>query len=198
MKQFLLFVILCVSSVINAQDNFIGEIRIFAGNFAPNGWAFCDGQILPISQNTALFSLLGTNYGGNGNTTFALPNLNGRTPIGSGQGSGLTERYLGETGGVEFVQLNTLEIPAHQHTMNAIGTLTLPSSSVAGNSDSPANAYPATVSNGYSATAGSTMKTTDYSIDLTGAGSSLPHNNLQPYLTVRYIIALQGIFPQRQ
>src|SRR4249919_3080608 len=114
-------------------DQFVGEIRIFAGNFAPTGWALCQGQLLPISQNTALFSLLGTYYGGNGQTTFALPNLQDSAPLGAGQGSGLTERVLGETGGTENVTLLQTEMPAHSHGINAstsLGTQTDPSGAV--------------------------------------------------------------------
>ncbi len=196
-KLSLFFVLFFAILVIKAQDQFIGEIRMFAGNYPPKGWAFCDGQLMPISQNTALFSLLGTNYGGNGQTTFALPNLNGRTPIGAGQGSGLTDRYLGESGGADNVTLSTNELPSHQHSMVASGSVTLPANGTTGDTDSPANVNPANVTNGYSATAGSNMKTTDYKIELSNVGSSLPHNNLQPYLVLRYIIALQGIYPQR-
>lgn len=197
-KLSLLFALFFVFLVTKAQDQFIGEIRIFAGYFAPRYWAFCDGQLLPISQNTALFSLLGTTYGGNGQTNFALPNLNGRTPIGYGQGPGLSLRDLGESGGSDNVTLVTSELPSHQHSMITSGSVSLPASSVAGNSDSPVNTNAANVTNAYSASAGSNMKTTDYTIELSATGSSQPHNNLQPYVVVRYIIALQGIYPPRQ
>lgn len=197
-KLSLLFALFFVFLLTKAQDQFVGEIRIFAGNFAPRYWAFCDGQLLPISQNTALFSLLGTTYGGNGQTNFALPNLNGRTPIGYGQGPGLSLRDLGESGGSDNVTLVTSELPSHQHSMITSGSVSLPASSVAGNSDSPVNTNAANVTNAYSASAGSNMKTTDYTIELSATGSSQPHNNLQPYVVVRYIIALQGIFPPRQ
>lgn len=197
-KLSLLFALFFVFLLTKAQDQFIGEIRIFAGNFAPRYWAFCDGQLLPISQNTALFSLLGTTYGGNGQTNFALPNLNGRTPIGYGQGPGLSLRDLGESGGSDNVTLVTSELPSHQHSMITSGSVSLPASSVAGNSDSPVNTNAANVTNAYSASAGSNMKTTDYTIELSATGSSQPHNNLQPYVVVRYIIALQGIYPPRQ
>lgn len=198
MKKISLFIALFISLVINAQDPFVGEIRIFAGNFPPRGWAFCDGQILPISQNTALFSLLGTYYGGNGSSTFALPNLNGRTPIGAGQGAGLTDRVLGESGGEDATTLVASELPSHQHAMTTSGSVAMPATNAVGNSDSPAGTHPANVANAYSATAGSSMKTTDYAIELSNTGSSNPHNNLQPYLVVRYIIALQGVYPPRQ
>jgi len=197
-KLSLLFALFFVFLVTKAQDQFIGEIRIFAGNFPPRGWAFCDGQLLPLSQNTALFSLLGTTYGGNGQTNFALPNLNGRTPIGFDQGPGLSLRDLGESGGSDNVTLTTAELPLHQHSMITSGSVTLPASSAAGNSDSPANTNAANVTNAYSASAGSNMKTTDYAVELSATGSSQPHNNLQPYVVVRYIIALQGIYPPRQ
>ncbi len=197
MKKISLIIALFISLAVHAQSPFIGEIRIFAGNFAPRGWAFCDGQLLPLSQNTALFSLLGTIYGGNGHSTFALPNLNGRVPIGAGQGAGLTSRDLGGTGGSDNVTLLASELPSHQHSVVTSGTVTLPANSGAGNSDTPENTYPANVTNGYSATAGSSMNTSNYSINLSNTGASMPHNNLQPYQVVRYIIALQGIFPPR-
>jgi microcystin-dependent protein len=167
-------------------DPYIAEIRIFAGNFAPRGWAFCNGQILSIAQNTALFSLLGTTYGGNGQTTFALPNLQGRLPMHPGNGPGLTPRTLGETSGSETVTLIQSQIPAHTHQARA--------STEDANSATPANATWGLASEQlYRPDAGATMSPTA----LTAAGSSQPHNNLQPYLVVNFIIALQGVFPPR-
>jgi microcystin-dependent protein len=170
-------------------DPFVAEIRIFPFNFAPRGWAFCDGQLLPISQNTALFSLLGTNYGGNGESTFGLPNLQGRVPLAPGQGPGLSLRDLGETGGAESITLLTSEVPAHSHTPQSTAEVGL--------TNAPGDAYLARPlgrgSNLYSnSSAGST------SMQPTGAvGGNQPHNNMQPYLTLSFCIALQGIFPPR-
>jgi microcystin-dependent protein len=172
------------------SDQFVAEIRIFASNFAPQQWATCDGQLMPISQNTALFSLLGTTYGGDGKSTFALPDLQGSAPMQPGQGNGLSLHDLGEMGGTDSVTLLESEIPAHTHTMQA--------DSVAGDLQSPApervlarssggNAYQSNVSN---------LVQMDYQA-LTPAGGSLPHNNMQPYLTYFFNIALQGVFPPR-
>jgi len=195
-KLFLLITLFILGFTVKAQDNFLGEVRIFAGTFAPKGWAFCDGQLVPLSQNTALFSLLGTTYGGDGRTTFALPNLNGKVPIGAGQGPGLTTRYQGETGGQDNVTLQQTEMPAHSHTVTA-GTIAIPGNSGTGNQDTPENGYPATNTKSYSATTSGTMSIPVNSVLLSATGGGQPHNNLQPYLVVRYIIALQGIFPPR-
>ncbi len=171
---------------------FIAEIRMFAGNFAPRGNAFCNGQIQSIAQNTALFSLLGTTYGGNGQTTFALPNLQGRMPIGAGIGPGLSQRVLGETGGVENVTLLSSQMPAHTHVPQG--------SSVAGTQASPASGVWAASAGGrtplplYAAPPATVAMS---STALGVAGNSQPHPNMQPYLAISYIIALQGIFPAR-
>ena len=191
---FITMIVLCFS--VKAQDNFVGEVRIFAGNFAPKGWAFCDGQILPISQNTALFSLLGVMYGGDGRTTFALPNLNGKVPIGAGQGPQLTQRYQGETGGQDNVTLQQSEMPSHSHTVTA-GVVAVPGYEGAGNQDTPENGYPASGTKSYSTGTNSTMNTAVTTFQLFTTGGGQPHNNLQPYLVLRYIIALQGIYPPR-
>lgn len=195
-KLFLLVGLMCWSLTIKAQDNFIGEIRMFAGNFPPKGWAFCEGQLMSISLNTALFSLLGTMYGGDGKSTFALPNLNGAVPIGAGQGPGLSDRFLGEQGGEEIVTLLQSQIPAHSHTVTA-GSLAVPANINTGNADTPKNSYPAPSTKSYSSTSSGNMNTTGSTMTLAQAGGGQPHNNLQPYLVVRYIIALQGLFPQR-
>src|SRR4051812_48115325 len=173
-------------------DQFVGEIRIFGGNFAPTGWAFCEGQLLPIAQNTALFSLLGTQYGGDGRSTFALPNLQGAAPLMAGQGNGLTLRDIGETGGEDSVTLTVSEIPAHAHT--PVG------SSGAGTTVNPTNDTwgVASITRGQklyaqSAGAGPLMSPQTFGT----SGGSQPHNNLPPYLTLTFIIALQGIFPPR-
>ena len=169
-------------------DQFVAEIRIFCGNFAPVGWAFCNGQILPISQNTALFSLLGTTYGGNGVSTFALPNLQGRCAIGAGSGPGLTPRSLGEVGGSTTVTLTSAQMPSHAHNLLSADT--------PGTLSGPAEAVPARSAAGQSLYAsGTPVPMSAASITPTGGG--LPHNNLQPYLTLNFIIALQGFFPSR-
>jgi microcystin-dependent protein len=165
----------------------VGEILLVPYNFAPKGWAECQGQLMTISQNTALFSLLGTTYGGDGKSNFALPDLRGRTPISSGQGPGLSDYFLGQTGGEETVTLTLNQIPAHTHTV--IG-----SANVA-NVATPGGAVWATQSllNIYGSSSDSPMA--PGAIGMTG--SNLPHDNLSPYLTLNYIIALQGIFPSR-
>lgn len=166
---------------------FLAEIIMVPFNFVPKGYARCDGQVLPISQNTALFSLLGTYYGGNGQSTFALPNLNGRVAIGAGQGPGLSNYELGESGGSATTTLLDTELPAHTHT------LALTYSTALGTVGSPANAYLASNGSGepqYEATGTGVMANTS-------SGSAAPHNNMQPYLGMVYCIALQGVFPAR-
>ena len=171
-------------------DPFVAEIRIFGFNFAPRGWATCDGQLLPLSQNTALFSLLGTTYGGDGKSNFALPNLGGNGPMHPGQGQGLSLRDLGETGGEEAVTLLVSEIPNHTHNIATAATLAnvnAPSDQVVLGRSNGGNAYQATVAN----------LTAMAPQALTPTGGSLPHNNMQPYLTLLFCIALQGVFPPR-
>lgn len=171
------------------MDPFIGEIKLVPYNFAPQGWALCQGQILPIAQNTALFSLLGTTYGGNGQTTFALPDLRGRCIVHTGQGAGLSFVALGEQNGVENVTLNTGQIPAHSHSFQVqSGNATELGSS--GNFSAKATG---SVGNIYGAAAGATFPVNT----VQPAGGTLPHSNMQPYLVLNYCIALQGIFPQR-
>lgn len=174
-------------------DPFVAEIRIFPFNFAPKGWAFCDGQILPISQNTALFSLLGTVYGGDGKSTFALPDLQGSAAMHPGQGPGLSLFDLGQVGGSETVTLLVSEIPAHAHGVGR-------ALADAGNSITPVNSVWAQAGAGRGAAAlyidGSpTGQVNINSLSVTGGG--LPHNNMQPYLTLNFCIALQGVFPAR-
>lgn len=167
---------------------FIAEIVMFAGNFAPRNWAFCQGQILSIAQNTALFSLLGTTYGGNGQTTFALPDLRGRVPIHPGQGPGLSTYVLGEQGGTENVTLLTTQIPAHNHTA------VTRANSGAANDTSPIGNFLAD-GNQYNSASNAQMNATGVTIGNTGG--SQPHTNIQPYTCINYIIALFGIFPSR-
>ena len=170
------------------MDPFVAEIRIFPFNFAPKGWAWCDGQLLPLSQNTALFSLLGTTYGGDGKSNFALPDLQGNAPMHPGQGPGLSLHDLGETGGSETVALLESEIPSHSHAVNASaadGTTGIPSGQL--------------VANGV----GANMYTTTFTATMLNptavgpAGGDQPHNNMQPYLTFYFNIALQGVYPPR-
>jgi microcystin-dependent protein len=174
------------------SNPFIAEIRITPFNFAPKGWALCNGQLLPISQNTALFSLLGTTYGGNGTSNFALPNLQGAAPLQAGQGAGLSLRDLGESGGEQTVTLLDTEIPAHTHT---VSTKAAP-----GDQNSPVGHLPAEARIGrqpvpqYSASGGGAPMG---AAALTTAGGNQPHNNMPPYLTLNFIIALQGVFPAR-
>ena len=171
------------------SDPFVAEIRIFPFNFAPKGWAFCDGQILPISQNTALFSLLGTTYGGDGKSNFALPNLQGNAPMHPGQGPGLSLHDLGETGGSETVSLLESEIPSHSHTLRADVL------DVADTNEVSPNASLALSSGGALYQSASTGSMSDNAI--TPAGGDQPHNNMQPYLTLNFCIALQGVYPPR-
>jgi len=170
-------------------DPFVAEIRIFPFNFPPKGWAWCDGQLLPLSQNTALFSLLGTTYGGDGKSTFALPDLQGRAPMHPGQGPGLSIHDLGETGGSETVTLLESEMPVHPHTQRA-NTLDLGDTNVPNPNAS------------FAQSAGGTLYQTAADTQLapaalSPAGGDQPHNNLQPYLTFFFCIALQGVFPPR-
>lgn len=171
-------------------DPFVGEIRAFPFNFAPKGWALCNGQLLPLTQNTALFSLLGTNYGGDGKSTFGLPDLQGRVAIHPGQGPGLSWHDLGEEGGVEFVTLLESEIPAHAHPISA--------SADEGESRRPiAGHYVAESTPGDRFAPGSSTTVTMAPKAMAPAGGNLPHNNMMPYLTVNYCIAMQGVFPPR-
>jgi microcystin-dependent protein len=170
-------------------DPFVAEIRIFPFNFAPKGWAWCDGQLLPLSQNTALFSLLGTTYGGNGKSNFALPDLQGRAPMHPGQGPGLSLHDLGEQGGSETVTLLESEIPAHPHGMQA--------NAFPANVQAPSPQRALAQSTGGVAYKPPPANTTMSSQAIGPAGGNQPHNNLQPYLTFYFNIALQGVFPPR-
>jgi microcystin-dependent protein len=171
---------------------YVGEIRMFAGNFAPAGWAFCNGGLIAISQNEALFNLIGTTYGGDGQSTFALPNLQSRAPIHVGSSSG-NAYVLGQSGGAEQITLSTAQIPSHTHAVNAVSS----GASV----PSPANALPGvSSSSGQPGTLqyGTGTEATNFipsSVGATGGGQ--PHANIQPYLTISFIISLFGIFPSQ-
>jgi microcystin-dependent protein len=172
-------------------DPFVAEVRILPTNFAPTGWAFCDGQLLPISQNTALFSLLGTTYGGDGKTTFALPDLQGQAPMHPGQGPGLSNHDLGETGGAQTTTLPESEVPAHAHAIRA-------DAADPADVQAPSGAVVLARSQGgsaYQTDTASLVAMAPASVATTGGGQ--PHNNMQPYLTLSFCIALQGVFPPR-
>jgi len=173
------------------MDPFVAEIRIFPFNFAPKGWAFCDGQILPLSQNTALFSLLGTTYGGDGKSNFALPNMQGNAPMHPGQGPGLSLHDLGETGGSETVSLLESEIPAHSHVVMAnaaVGNRTTPAANAISRVTGSTPFVPSSANPPIIQMSGNSI---------TPAGGDQPHNNMQPYLTLNFCIALQGVYPPR-
>ncbi|MGB2129405.1 MAG: phage tail protein [Flavicella sp.] len=176
-------------SPLYAQDAFIGEIKMFAGNFAPRNWAFCNGQLLPISQNTALFSLLGTTYGGDGRTTFALPDLRGRVAVHAGSGPGLSSKSLGQKGGQETVLLMESNLPSHNHSIKAVAA--------DGNTSNPEGALLA----GTKILDGEYSKSTSditMSSDMVGVtGGNQPIQNTQPFSVVNYVICLQGIYPSR-
>jgi microcystin-dependent protein len=169
---------------------FVAEIRIFGFNFPPKGWAFCNGQLLPISQNTALFSLLGTTYGGDGKSTFGLPNLQGSAPMQQGQGAGLSLRDLGEIGGEQNVTLLQTEMPAHSHTAQGY--------SGAGGQGPTNNAWSDANQRGiseYTPSSPQNVQMGPTALSITGGG--LPHNNMMPYLTLNFCIAMQGVYPPR-
>ncbi|HEX8370863.1 MAG TPA: tail fiber protein [Pyrinomonadaceae bacterium] len=181
------------------MDEFIAIIKMFGGNFAPRGWALCNGQVLSIAQNTALFSLLGTTFGGNGQTTFALPDLRGRVPVHPGQGPGLSPYSLGQAAGTETVTLISTQMPQHVHTF------AVPTSSATANSPAPANNL---LASGTVNVGGNEIEVVGFRSGVqadgamqpgnTGiAGGSQPHENIQPYLCVNFIICLEGIFPSR-
>ncbi len=173
------------------SNPFLAEIRIFTGNFAPKGWAQCDGQLMPISQNTALFSLLGTTYGGDGKSNFALPNLQGCAPMQAGQGPGLSLRDLGETSGEQSVTLLQTEMPAHSHTAQATSAST---------SNDPTNNVWASGQKGFGNLYAGSVPASNVQMNPFGtsiAGGNLPHNNMPPFLGLTFILALQGVFPAR-
>jgi len=181
------------------MEGTIGEIRMFAGNFAPRNWAFCDGQLLAIAQNNALFSILGTTYGGDGRTTFGLPELRGRTPSGVGNGPGLTNRSLGQKGGSETNTITATQMPSHDHTASgtvkpkaATGRLTL--------TNTPTGNFPAETPAGtniYTSTANAEMGESDVTVTVANNGGGQSVNNMQPFLGMYYIICLEGVYPSR-
>jgi len=169
---------------------FLGEIRAFPFNFAPKGWAFCDGQLMPISQYTALFSLLGTQFGGDGKSNFALPNLQGNVPLDFGQGPGLTFYNMGDSGGAPSITLLTTEMPAHGHNAHC--------NSAAGNKTKPNGSYWAKDAAGILSEYATVPDGNQMSQQALGiSGGSQPHNNMQPFLTLNFCIALQGVYPAR-
>jgi len=176
------------------SEPFIAEIRIFAGNFAPRSWAFCNGQLLPVSQNTALFSLIGTTYGGDGRTTTALPNLKGRAPMHPGRGPGLTSKRLGQRGGVEGVILSEAQMPSHRHSWGVPDGFTggantrQPVGNFVAGTSALGNAFQTTTTSNLDALSSSTLQNT---------GGSQVHNNMQPFIAINFIIALQGLYPSR-
>lgn len=172
----------------------MAQIIMFAGNFAPRSWAFCQGQILSIAQNTALFSLLGTTYGGNGQTTFALPDFRGRAAMGTGQGPGLSSRTLGQTGGVPTTTLNSTNIPGHAHTA-AVRVSVSDSSANSTEADSKILATP--VSNIYTATSNASGNLGGVSVTVANSGGSQPFDNMQPYVGMNFVICMEGIYPSR-
>ncbi|MGI4764643.1 MAG: phage tail protein [Janthinobacterium lividum] len=185
-------------------EPFIGQLLLFAGNFAPRGWAFCQGQALSIAQNTTLFSLIGTTYGGDGVSTFNLPDLRGRVAVGQGQGPGLAGYVMGQEAGVETVTLTTQQMPAHTHAVSA--TLTVDASPGSTTAATGANiaeivqtpGRPPTLYNAFTTgTPASPATVAGLAVTVQSIGNSGSHTNLQPYLTLNYIIALQGIYPAR-
>lgn len=178
------------------MEPYVGEIRIFAGNYAPLNWAFCNGQSLTIANYQALFSLISTTYGGNGVTTFNLPNMNGSIPIGQGQGNGLTNRLMGQTGGSQSVNLTDEQMPAHTHDLYC--------SSLPATSQTPGTSlfFADTGSSNYLAYTnpqqGQTTQDVEFNAQAIGTtGGSTAHNNMMPYIGLNYIISLQGIYPTR-
>lgn len=180
------------------EEDILAEIRLFAGTYEPRNWAFCHGQLLPISQYTALFSLLGTMYGGNGKTNFALPDFRGRVAVGHGQGPFLTYYVQGQQDGSETITLQTNNLPLHSHSVS--GTVTMDCYEGIGNSDTPHGTYPAMLEGTEmygTATNGSEMPAMEHKLSASATGNAEPVNNIQPVLALNYIICLQGVYPQR-
>ena len=203
MKKQIIFLCIVLASFLSTNQTysqsepFLGEVVLFAGNFAPRGWAFCEGQLLPISQNTALFSLLGTTYGGDGRTTFALPDLRGRLAIHAGTGPGLSNRRLGDKFGAETVQLTVTQLPSHSHIATS-ATTEIAVSTDAGDESTANGNFIANHPNAFNtnATVGAILANSS-SNATSSTGGSQSHNNVQPSLAINYIIALQGTYPSR-
>ena len=179
------------------MEQFLGQIIMVGFNFAPRGWAFCDGRLLSIAQNTALFSLLGTAYGGDGQTTFALPDLRGRCAVGIGQGPGLSQRAQGEMSGTENVTLIQTQMPAHTHNLmasTADGTTNVPTEAVIAANKVPIDRSNVVDGNAFVQSSPNTVMNPQ---SIGAAGGNQPHNNMQPYLAMNYVIALEGIYPSR-
>lgn len=180
------------------MDEFLAELRLFAGNYAPAGWALCDGRLLSISQNTALFALLGTTYGGNGTSNFALPDLRGRVAVGMGQGAGLSQYELGQQGGSETVTLAESNLPVHSHPIS--GTINQKVTAAAGNTDTPHNTYPAMLTGANMYNSASEINSTipmQNNLVAGATGNSNPVSLIQPVLGLTWIIATSGTFPPR-
>ncbi len=176
------------------EEAFIGSIVLFAGNYAPRNWAFCNGQLLSIAQNTALFSIIGTTYGGDGQTTFALPDLRGRVPLHFGSGPGLTPRSMGESAGYESVTLTQAQMPAHNHIVASVSH-----ANEEANTEDPSNNFPAGGNSpAFNTGANVTMNANAVTNEVSIAGQSASHTNMPPYLGLNFIICLYGIFPSRQ
>lgn len=194
-----------VANTAYASDPFIGQITMFGGNFAPRSWAFCDGQLLPISSNSALFSILGTTYGGDGRTTFGLPDLRGRVAMHAGNGPGLSSRSLGAKGGTETNTLTVNQLPSHNHTATATTAVTIYADNGSGTSDTPGgnvwakksrdSDYSDFPASAVTMAAGASSADTSVNVENTGGGQSV--NNMQPFQVIHYIIALQGVYPSR-
>ncbi len=201
---FLIIITFSTFSVIQTnaqQDPLLGQINMFAGNFAPRGWAFCNGQLLPIANNTALFSIIGTTYGGDGITTFALPDLRGRVPMHQGHGPGLSNRPLGSTIGTETNIMTLQQMPSHNHVATTTATVEIAVSSEIGEESTPVNQYLASGNNFFidTPTPNATLAGVTQSVNtiISNAGGGMPINNMQPSATISFIIALQGIYPTR-
>jgi microcystin-dependent protein len=178
------------------MEGYISEIRIFGGNFAPRGWAFCNGAQISIANNEALYTLIGTTYGGDGQATFNLPDLRGRVPVGTGQGPGLPNIILGQVGGTETTSMTINSMPTHNHIVT--GTLTIPVHKGAGNTGAPANNILAGLTNAYTTAApDNNLKPESATVTLANTGNGLPFDIIQPYLVTNYIICTEGIFPSR-
>jgi microcystin-dependent protein len=180
------------------DDVILAEIRLFAGSFAPVGWALCQGQLLPINSNTALFSLIGNYYGGDGRVNFALPDFRSRIPVGMGMGPGLSDYEVGQIGGSQSVTLVDNNLPRHTHPI--AGTVVMNGTAAAGNTDTPANAYPATLAGTemYSSSTNNTLLgNMQHALSMATTGGNTPVSLIQPVLTLTYIIATSGTFPSR-